>query len=159
MLDYQGNFIGATGVGLTLNALAHTIDDAQKRFQRSIYFVAPDGKIMAAGSAMNVPQGSIHELPGISSIAARILNHSTEPTQLQYRRDHATVLVNSRFIPELGWYLVVSQDEREAVKPLLQVFLMNLAVSSAVTLLVLTLTLFAVTRFQRRLEMRPRSMR
>lgn len=152
VLDYQGNFIGATGVGVTLDALAHTIDDAQKRFQRSIYFVAPDGKIVVAGSAVNTLQGSIQKLPGISSIAGRILNHSTEPTQLEYRHDHAKVLVNSRFIPELGWYLVVSQDERQAVKPLLQVFVANLAVSSAVTLLVLTLALFAVNNFQRRLE-------
>ncbi len=151
VLDYHGNFIGATGVGLTLDALAHTIDEAQKRFQRSIYFVAPDGKIIAAGSSA-APQGSIHQLPGIASIAARIINHSTEPTQLEYRQEGATILVNSRFIPELGWYLVVSQNEKEAVKPLLRIFLMNLAISAAVTLLVLVMALLAVNRFRHRLE-------
>lgn len=152
VLDYQGNFIGATGVGLTLATLAHTIDAAQQRFNRSIYFVTPDGKIIAAGKTKNAPQGSIYQLPGIASIAARIINRSTTPTQLQYQKNHATVLVNSRFIPELGWYLVVSQNEREAVKPLLRVFVMNLAISAVVTLLVLMITLFAVNRFRRRLE-------
>jgi len=152
VLDYQGNFIGATGVGLTLDTLAHTIDTVQQRFKRSIYFVTPDGKIIAAGRAAHAPQGSIYRLPGIASIAGKIINRSTKPTQLAYRQDHATVMVNSRFIPELGWYLVVSQNEREAVKPLLQVFMMNLAISALVTLLVLMITLFAVNRFRRRLE-------
>lgn len=152
VLDYKGNFIGATGVGLTLDTLTHTIDAAQQRFNRSIYFVTPDGKIIAAGKAKNAPQGSIYQLPGIASIATQIINRSTIPTQLQYQQDHATVLVNSRFIPELGWYLVVSQNEREAVKPLLRVFVMNLAISAVVTLLVLMITLFAVNRFRCRLE-------
>lgn len=152
VLDYQGNFIGAAGVGLTLDTLAGTIDDVQKRFHRSVYFVAPDGTIVAAGRTAHAPQGSIYRLPGIASIAARIINHSPEPTRLEYQQDHATVMVNSRFIPELGWYLVVSQNEREAVKPLLRVFMMNLAISALVTLLVLLLTLFAVNRFRHRLE-------
>lgn len=151
VLDYRGNFLGAAGVGLTLDTLARTIDDVQRRFHRSIYFVAPDGSVMATGRATHVPRGSIYRLPGIASIAP-ILNHSTEPTSLEYQQDHATVMVNSRFIPELGWYLVVSQNEREAVKPLQRVFVMNLVISAVVTLLVLLLTLFAVNRFRRRLE-------
>ncbi|MEO6354723.1 MAG: sensor domain-containing diguanylate cyclase [Burkholderiaceae bacterium] len=152
VLDYQGKFIGATGVGLTLDTLAHTIDTVQQRFQRSIYFVTPDGTIIAAGKTANTPKGSIYRLPGIAAIAGQIINHSTKPTQLMYRQDHATVLVNSRFIPELGWYLVVSQNEQEAVRPLQRVFIMNLVISAVVTLLVLMITLFAVNRFRHRLE-------
>lgn len=152
VLDYQGNFIGAAGVGLTLDTLARTIDAVQKRFHRSIYFVAPDGTVIATGRTTQVPRGSIYQLPGMAAIASQIINRSTEPTRLEYRQNHATVMVNSRYIPELGWYLVVSQNEQEAVKPLLRVFLVNLAISAVVTLLVLLITLFAVNRFQRRLE-------
>ncbi|MEO8171063.1 MAG: GGDEF domain-containing protein, partial [Oxalobacteraceae bacterium] len=134
------------------DTLAHTIDAVQQRFQRSIYFVTPDGTIIAAGKTANTPKGSIYRLPGIAAIAGQIINHSTKPTQLMYRQDHATVLVNSRFIPELGWYLVVSQNEQEAVRPLQRVFIMNLVISAVVTLLVLMITLFAVNRFRHRLE-------
>ena len=35
--DYDGQFIGATGIGLTLATMNHIIDRYQARFQRNIY--------------------------------------------------------------------------------------------------------------------------
>ncbi len=61
-------------------------------------------------------------------------------------------MVNSRFIPELGWYLVVEQNVSDEMRPVRQVFGLNLAISFGVTLLVLLITLLTVNRFQRRIE-------
>jgi len=152
VLDYDGNFIGATGVGLTLNSMGQAIEDIQRRFHRNVYFVTPDGRVIAAGSGAQGPQGSIRDFPELAAVGNHLMNRSSQPTRLEYWQGNAKVLVNSRYIPELGWYLVVTQNESEAVQPLLQVFVANLAVSAAVTLLVLTLTLLAVNRFRRQLE-------
>lgn len=152
VLDFDGKFIGATGVGLTLDAVRHLIDSYQEKFQRRIYFVNPQGTIVLAGKTMKEVRGSLYELPGIGSIAGQILNHGKKPNSLEYQRDGDMVLVNSRFIPELGWHLIVEQNEHEDIKAVKQVFGVNLAVSSAVSLLVLAITLFAVNRYQSRLE-------
>src|SRR5207245_1646879 len=151
-LDYNGNFIAATGVGLTLDTMTHILDSYQARFHRNIYFVDTQGGVVLTGKSMKQMRGSIRELPGVRDIANRMLNRSAMPTQIDYHLGKATVLVNSRFIPELGWYLVVEQNVSEDVKPVQQVFMLNLAVSAAVTLLVLVITLFAVNRYQKRLE-------
>lgn len=152
VMDYHGNFIGATGVGLTLDAVSRLIDSYQDKFRRRIYFVDPQGTIVLAGKSMKDIRGSIHELPGINSIAGQILSNGMEPSSLEYPYKGDMILVNSRFIPELGWHLVVEQNEREDIRAVKQVFGMNLAVSSAVSLLVLAITLFAVNRYQKRLE-------
>lgn len=152
VLDYQGRYIGATGVGLTLDTLSRTIENYQQRFQRRIYFVDQQGNIVLAGKSMQQLRGSISQLPGIRDIAKNILNRRATPTALEYELDHAMVLVNSRFIPELGWYLVVEQDESSEVKPIEQVLAINLAISAAVTLLVLAITLLAVNRYQLHVE-------
>lgn len=152
VMDYHGNFIGATGVGLTLDTVSHLIDSYQDKFRRRIYFVEPQGTIVLAGKSMKDIRGSIRNLPGINTIADQILSRSKEPSRLEYRRDGDMMLVNSRFIPELGWYLVVEQSERADIKAVKQIFGVNLAVSSAVSLLVLVITLFAVNRYQKRLE-------
>jgi len=39
VFDYDDNFIGATGVGLTVDAVIKLIDRYQQRYQRSVYFV------------------------------------------------------------------------------------------------------------------------
>jgi len=152
VLDYDGKFIGATGVGLALDTMSRLIDSYQRRFQRSIYFVDPAGKIVMAGKSMRRAGGSIRSLPGVSGIAGAILNGSVTPTHLEYGLKHASILVTSRFIPELGWYLVVEQDVADDVRPVQRVLVMNLAISALVTLLILGITLYAVKRYQRRLE-------
>jgi diguanylate cyclase (GGDEF)-like protein len=152
VLDYDGNFIGATGVGLTFDSVTRLIDTYEARFHRAIYFVDAQGNVVLTGKSMQGKQEAIRNRPGMSAIAAAMLNGSATPTRLEYRAGRATVLVNSRFIPELGWYLVVEQNVSDEVKPVQQVFIVNLAVSAGITLLVLAIMLFAVNRTQRRLE-------
>lgn len=152
VVDYSGNFIGAIGVGLTLDAVSRLIENYQARFHRRIFFVDQDGSVVLAGKSMQGLTGSIRNLPGIRDVAPEILQKAATPTQTSYRQDKATVLVNSRLIPELGWYLVVEQSDREEVQPVQEVFFLNLGVSAGVTGLVLVILLFAVNRYQRRLE-------
>ncbi|WP_332860511.1 sensor domain-containing diguanylate cyclase [Janthinobacterium svalbardensis] len=152
VVDYDGQFIGATGIGLTLDTMSHIIDRYQVRFHRNIYFVDGAGTLVLAGKTMREGRGNIRNLPGVSSIAEQIINHQSAPTHLSYQLGHAQILVNSRFIPELGWYLVVEQNVSDEVQSLQRVFIFNLAISFGVTLLVLLLTLLTVNRYQRRIE-------
>lgn len=152
VFDYDGKFIGATGVGLTLDTMTEILDSYQKRFHRNIYFTDGKGEIKMAGKSMKDIHGSISTLPGVSSIAKDILNRDIRPTQLEYQHDGATILMSSRFIPELDWYLLVEQDITDDVRPIERVFFINIIVSAIVTLLILALTLFAVNCYQRRLE-------
>ncbi|HEX5803745.1 MAG TPA: sensor domain-containing diguanylate cyclase [Azospira sp.] len=154
VLDYDGRFIGATGVGLPLALVAEQIESYEKRFQRRIYFLDNAGRVVLA--ARGLPAAgtarSIREQPGIGGIAERILQRNPAPVQLEYEQDGTTRLVNARHIPELDWHLVVEQDESGAVGPVRQVLMLNLGISALVTLLVLATALLAVNRYQRRLE-------
>jgi diguanylate cyclase (GGDEF)-like protein len=152
VLDYSGNFIGAIGVGSTLDTMAKLLDQYQDRFQRTIYFLDERGAIALAGKSMRQTKGSIRNLPGIGDIADALLNHNTKPSGYEYRLNGKTMLVNSRFIPELHWYLVVEQDVSSEIKSVERVFLINLVISAAITLLVLSIMLYTVNRYQQRLE-------
>lgn len=152
VLDYDNRFIGVTGVGLTFDTVRRIIDSYQERFQRRIYFVDRRGMIVLAGQSMKDIQGSIHQIPGLKDIASSLLNADSRPRQLEYHSSQGIILVNSRFISELGWYLVVEQNKELALQPVRRVLWMNLAVSTAATILILLITLFTVNRFQIRLE-------
>jgi len=153
VLDYEGRFLGATGIGLTFDTVTKIIDSYQARFHRSIYFVDANGNVVLTGKSKRHLQGSIRNLPGLREIAPQILTRVAKPTDLEYQLDHHTVLVNSRFIPELNWYLVVEQDVTDETRPILEVFLLNLGISAVVTLVVLVTILLAVNHYQKRLEL------
>ena len=153
VLDYRNNFIGVTGVGLTLEKVSHLINSYQQRFKRRIFFVSSQGEVMLRGTRGNMESHTnIHAMPGLSTIADRILAAGKTQVQLQYQYGGSTTHVNSRFIPELGWYLLVEQNERESLSPLRQMAIFNAAISVIVTLLVLGLTWYAIRYYQRRLE-------
>lgn len=153
ILDYSGNFIGATGVGLTLDSVKKLIDSYQQRFHRNIFFVDGKGNIALAGNNMKKLRQNLRALPGLGSLAKEILaNRKSQSLHLEYQREENTVLVDSRYIPELGWHLLVEQEINDELQPIKSAFLINVAISAAVTLTVLGLVLITVRRNQKRLE-------
>lgn len=152
VLDYDGNFLGTTGVGLTLDTMSDRMDRYEKRFNRRIYFTNSQGKIMLSSRTMRLGRRFLHDIPGINVIARDILQRNVTPSQLAYDSENGRVLVNARFIPELGWHLVVEQGEAEELQPVQRVLLINLAAALGVTLLVLMVAWLAVRRYQQKLE-------
>ena len=153
IFDYEGKFIGATGIGLTLDTMKFLIDSYQSRFHRNIYFVDQKGNLALTGNNMRNIHANLSAMEGISDIAPVILaNRKSDSIHLEYSTGKARMLVNSRFIPELGWHLLVEQDIGQDIKPLQNVFLINIAISAGITLIILIIVLFTVRRYQEKLE-------
>jgi len=148
--DYQKNFIGATGVGLTVYAVKSLIKKYQKSYDRNIYFVDKKGNITLHGSKLFDGAKQITEIKGISSIAEVIL--SQPKGHFRYEKDGKTIHLNTRYIPEFGWYLLVEQAEDAATRPIRNALLMNLALCAVITMVILLLTNLTILSFQKRLE-------
>jgi hypothetical protein len=149
VFDYEGRFIGVTGVGLTVDTVRHLIEAYQKRFQRRVYFTDKEGRVVLRGRSWGREATSLHEIPGISPLVERILNTDSAGTTLEYRVGEATSLLNARYIPELGWHLLVEQDIDESFRLLRAALFGNLTLSFAVTLVVLLLAGYTVNRYHR----------
>jgi diguanylate cyclase (GGDEF)-like protein len=150
--DANGRFIGATGVEIRLDTLNQVLARYQQRYGRTIYFVNGDGKVVLSGALPGGGAQMLSQRPGMRDIAPAILNRSTEPTSLAYRSGKSDVLVNSRYVPEVNWYLVVEQNTGGTISPLTRIFAINFGISFGVTLLVLIVTLLTVNRYQKRLQ-------
>jgi diguanylate cyclase (GGDEF)-like protein len=151
VFDYARNFIGATGVGLTVDAVRTLIDNYQQRYQRNIYFVDPEGKIVLFGSETQPLNTSIHEHPGLKEISRQVMAQQTGT--YEYRFKDESILLNVRYIHELDWYLFVERNENDAVKSIRQTFYFNMFVFIVITGVALLFTGMAITRYQSRLEM------
>jgi diguanylate cyclase (GGDEF)-like protein len=149
VLDYDGRFIGATGVGLEVDAVRELVDTYQRRYGRRIYFIDRTGHVTLHGDGFDGPL-ELQQRPGLDALATRIL---TSPSgSHEFRRDGQRVFVNSREVPEFDWLLLVEQEEGAAENKLQQTLLFNLLLSLAVTAVVLLTVYFTVGGYQRRLE-------
>lgn len=150
VMDYEGQFIGAAGVGLTVEAVRSAISMYQARFDRSISFVDAQGRILLSGDRASQRDTNIHFVDGLRELAPAILD--AKAGSYEYKQGGQTHLLNVRYIPELKWFLFVEKTEDGALAGIRRTLYVNLAVCFAVTLLVVFITNMALTRYQRRME-------
>lgn len=149
VFDFSGNYIGATGIGLTVDAVRRLINDYQQRFQRTIYFVNKEGQVVLFGNQTNRAP-DLRATPGLGPLVDRILKEKTGSYQYLVKGDNHILNVN--YLPELKWYLFVEQNEEQALAGIRRTLYTNLAISLVVTLIVLFLTHLVLSRYQHRIE-------
>ncbi len=149
VFDFEGNFIGITGVGLAVDKVQKLIELYQKRYNRHVFFVDREGRVTLSGDEY-VGAESLQATPGLNKFATRIL---TSPSaSISYLREGKTVYLNSRLVPEFKWYLMVEQEEVEGERQLLTTFWGNLLISLLVTVGILVIANLTLGRYQRKLE-------
>jgi diguanylate cyclase (GGDEF)-like protein len=148
--DYAGGYIGAAGVGLTVDSVCALINEYQRRYRRNIYFVDRSGTIALFANDAAASGSRIQSIGGLGAIADRILQEGSG--SYEYRNGGRGYLLNVRFIPELNWHLFVERVEDEALADIRHTLYANLALSIAITLIVLLATSYTISRYQGRLE-------
>jgi diguanylate cyclase (GGDEF)-like protein len=153
VLDEDGKFLGVTGVGLTLATIDATVAKYEQRFGRRISFVNETGNIVLSGPALAGETRTLAQRDGIRSIAKAITAGGKAPQQLSYQDSSGTVLLNTRYLPELKWHLIVEQNEMVTIRPLRNMLFVNLGIGLGAALLVFGAITLTMSRYQRRLEL------
>ena len=148
--DYTGNYIGAAGVGLTVNAVKDLIETYQQRYGRDIYFIDQAGNITLKSASFAVRAERLEDIPGLTEKAGEII--AADSLTLNYQRDGQMIHLNTRFIKEFGWHLLVEQAEDETLATVYHALLINLSICALITGVVLLITHRALSVYQQRLE-------
>lgn len=150
--NYDGEFIGATGVGLTVNSVNNLISRYEAKFDRQIYFTDATGKIVLR--PMNSPlmeYQKLQDIEGLESVASKLL--SNKQNHVTYKRDGQTRMLHCRYVPELHWYLIVEQSEAATLAPIREQLLINISLAVLVTLVVAMICIASIRSQQSRLEL------
>lgn len=150
VFGYDGRFIGATGVGLRVSAVKRLIEHYQQQYHRAIFFVDDRGRVTLSSTAFAGKGSRLQQIAGLAPLAKRIL--AADSLSLSYRDDGRTIHLNSRYIPEFKWHLLVEQPEEATLAPIHHALMVNLAICAVLTLLILFLTQRTLSGYRRRIE-------
>ena len=148
--DKSGGFIGSIGVGLAITSLVDLLNEYSESYSRIIYFLDEAGNIQLDNTHFGATT-NIHDVNGLSLIAPQILNQSVE-SALDYTSEHGRAYLNSRYIQELGWYLVIEQRERQWMTSLSNALMSNLLISFLMAVAVIFLAYRVLFAYQEDLE-------
>lgn len=149
--DYAGYLLGVAGVGLDLDRFAGLISGFQDKYSRRITLVDQFGTVQVSSDTAQAEQVSIHDLPGISSISQQIVQVRGEPANFEYEGEHGNVLLTARHMPDIGWTLLVEQDEEAALATARGNLVRTLVVGVAAWLVIVGISVWTVNHFQRKL--------
>ncbi|MBU3915141.1 sensor histidine kinase [bacterium] len=155
VLDYQGNFIGATGIGLTVDMVKKLINTYRARYNRDIYFFNEAGALILHSKNMKlVSPGDfrINDIPGLRDFSISLKENNRDKYNAQQVSENS--LLNVRYIPDLKWYLVIEQAEDHTVDLLRKTLLINLSICFIICFVTLGIIRFTIIRYQERLEKR-----
>jgi len=151
VFDYDGRFIGMTGVATRIESIEALIDRFKKLYHKTIYFVSPAGRVAfhADENADPLEKPNWADYLGSDELTSKLLSQPS--STVEYQRDGQHVLLNARFLPELKWYLVVEESVNGNMAYLRQMLMINLGVCLLITLLVLAIVFLTVQQYQKQL--------
>lgn len=147
--DYSGNFLGVAGIGLAVDAVRGLVKQYQSHYHRRIFFVDAQGHVVLNDADPSTEHRALQELPGLQDIAQQLMVHDGD---FEYQLDGHTHLLNTRFIPELNWYLFVETTEDDATANIRNALYLNLGFCAGITLVVLFLVGLTMRRYQHQVE-------
>jgi len=150
VVDYQGQFLGATGVGLTVNAVSDLIGKYQQTYGRNVFFIDTLGNIKLHSGIFPDSIKSLNQIANLNAYAEQILYQRT--ATLNYRRNGQTIHINTRYIPEFNWILVVEQSEESSLKPIWRALITNLILCSLITVIIVGIIWRILSVYQNKLE-------
>lgn len=151
--DYNKKFIGVTGVGLAVNAVQLLIDRYQQIYDRDIMFIDRQGQIRLSNNSLDKDMQATPLLDLIQSKEFMEEISSTGSISLEYDLGGQSVSINSRFIEEFDWYLVVLQRELKGKGKLQKTLFLNLAFCVLITCVVLIITNRTISSYQDAIEL------
>jgi diguanylate cyclase (GGDEF)-like protein len=150
--DYQGRFLGVTGVGLNMNQVGRIVSQYQAKYKRSVYLVNSGGLIMVHPDQSMIEKKTIFDLEGLSAIGLEILKSKADSLTHEFDRNGRHMFLAARYFEGFDWYLIVEQDESENIRDIRSVMFTNLGVGVLVTIFIIVIVILAVNHFQGRLE-------
>lgn len=146
IIEEDGSLLGAVGVGLRIDYFQRLLKSYQDQFGVDAYLINGEGLIEVASDVSGYEHINLFERDGFDPEArSRITDWRQEGTACKFwvfgeKGERQDFLV-TRFLPELGWHLLVEQN----TGPLLAALSRQVAVTVLVILAIIGIVLFVIT--------------
>lgn len=154
VLDDAHNFLGVTGVGLSVESVVKLIDNYQKRFDRTVYLVNPSG-VISLTSETGGPFGhragkALADIDGLDGLLMQM--PELRDGSYEYEFEDNRYFVNVRYIPELKNYLFVTKHDGGETAEIRQSLWLSLLMCLLICAVVMLLISLLIQRYQQRIE-------
>ena len=149
---FDERFLGVVGVGIKLEKVAEFLNQKQNKYNRDIYLVDENGYIQVHSDLSLIEKSNIYTREGIALVAEELMGMTDSPIDSTYNESGQTVLVSSRYIPEMGWHVIVEQNESSSYFQARKSLYVNLLITALIAVVLFTASYLILKSFQSQME-------
>ncbi|BFL47601.1 diguanylate cyclase [Lactonifactor longoviformis] len=144
--DGAGKLLGVVGVGVRIDQLQSILQKYQDNFRLTPYFIDEEGVIELSVEHTGYDPVNLFDTSGRQDAKEDILNWKDDDSAISFwdlnpagrKRDY----IVSRYLPEIGWHLVVERDTSELIRTLNR----QMTIAVVVIIVIIAVILFIITR-------------
>lgn len=148
----SGEFLGVVGVGVDMSDIAALLQKTQQTYGRVVYMVDASALVQAHSDVSVIEKKNIRTSKGIDKIADTILSSKDHTLNTQYEGEYGNILLTSRYIPNIKWYIIVEQDERISLRQVRMMLLRTILIGLLASILVLFISIRVVSKYNAKLK-------
>lgn len=152
LVDFSGNLLGVVGVGVKLDQIAAKLQQKKEQYNRDIYLVDEDGIVQVHTDLSKIEQTNIFNEEGISAVADQLMGTGQLPMDLMYNIKSDSFLVSSKFIPEIGWHVIVEQNEASGSNSARKSLYINFLLTALIAILLIVVSYKVMKSFEQEME-------
>lgn len=145
--DFQ--YLGATGIALKTSYINEMLSFFRENYNFNVYFIDKKGDVVLSEKGISTLK-NINEIPQLSLHKNAIF--SSESKDLNYQKEGNHYLLKTKYIEELGLYLIVEVKIENFTQEVTKTFYFNLITSLLVTLLVILIILYTIKTHNKELH-------
>lgn len=151
--DYNENYIGAIGVGLTVDSVKKLIETYNDKYGRNIYFIDKTGDVKFFGASIKNPEKNVFKNAVDLTFKEKFDTSLKTPEGFfSYRKNGDLIHTTVRYINEFGLYLIVEQPEASKTRHIFSTLIINLALCAVIIVVVMLLVTRTIKSYQQRIK-------
>ncbi|MCK9492259.1 MAG: sensor domain-containing diguanylate cyclase [Sulfurimonas sp.] len=147
--DEKQTFLGVTGVGIEVSYIDEMLDMFKQRYNLDVMFVTPDGEVVLSKKSKYVKR-HLNEMEVLKNYKDLITTQ--DANMFEYEKNSDDYIMQTKYIPELGVYLIVEACIDDFAYKARNVFYFNLAISLFFTLIFALIIILILRSYHKRLE-------
>jgi len=152
VLSAEGEFLGVVGVGVDMSYISALLQKTQQTYGRVVYMVDESGLVQAHSDMNVIEKQNIRVSNGIDRIADAILSSKVETLNTRYVGLRGTILLTSRYVADIKWYIIVEQDESVSLQIVREMLLRTILIGLAASILTLIISIRVVKKYNLTLQ-------
>lgn len=148
--DQGENVMGIVGVGFRVDTLQQLLQEYEDEFDVRAYLLDPNGTIEIATDRTGYEASDLFTDIRYSQLKEKVLGTTEDRQEFWYGSQNTKGYLVSRFVPNLGWFLLVDHDASALSRQLMIQMIRAVAVIAAVIVFVLLTITSIIRKYNRR---------